>query len=130
MCFGGTSAPQIIYSGPSAEDIERQNQQLQLYMQQSASQQQQFAQSLQQQIDQANAAATQQRQQLDQERQAAMADMAAQQQASYAVTTVESDPVTAQATQTIEAKKKPRSSLKITPGSVETMAGTGINIGV
>lgn len=130
MCFGGTKAPQIVYSGPSAEDIQRQNDQLQLYMQQSSTQQQQFAQSLQQQIDQANATAAEQRQRLEQERAASVADMAAQQQASYAVTTVESESMGAQTTAAVQEKRKPRGSLKITPGSVETTAGTGLNIGV
>jgi regulator of protease activity HflC (stomatin/prohibitin superfamily) len=130
MCFGGSSAPQIVYSGPSAADIEAQNASLQTYMQQSAAQQQQFATSLQQQIDQANAQAAEQRQRLDQERAAAMADMTAQQQAAYSVTTAEADPVMAQTTTAAAPKPKPKSSLKIAAGSVETTAGSGLNIGV
>jgi hypothetical protein len=130
MCFGGTSAPQIVYTGPGAQDIERQNEQLQLYMQQSAAQQQQFASSLQQQIDFANSKADQQRALLDQERQAGLADVAAQRQAAYSVTSVESQPAEAQTTQTVEPKKKPNESLKIAAGSVAAMPGSGFNIGV
>lgn len=130
MCFGGSSAPQIVYSGPSAQDIEQQNQQLQLYMQQSATQQQQFAQSLQQQIDEANAESERQRQQLDRERQAASADMTAQQQSAYAVTATTTEPVGAMTTEAPKVKEKRRDTLRITPGSVQTTAGTGLNIGV
>ena len=53
MC-SRTSAPQIIFSGPSSEDIAAQNASLQTFMQQSAQQQQTFASALQQQIDAAN----------------------------------------------------------------------------
>lgn len=131
MCFGRPSAPVIQYQGPSQADIDRQNRQLQLYMQQSAQQQQQFASSLQQQIDQANAAAEAQRRQLEQERQAATASMAAQQQSGYAVATAtQTDPVNAQVTETVQPKKNPRNTLQIAPGSVAAAAGTGINIGV
>jgi hypothetical protein len=131
MCFGRPSAPVIQYQGPDPKDVERQNQQLQLYMQQSAQQQEQFATSLQQQIDQANAAAEAQRRQLDQERQAAAASMAAQQQSGYAAATAtQTDPIGAQVTETVQPKKNPRNSLRIAPGSVASAAGTGINIGV
>jgi hypothetical protein len=130
MCFGGTSAPQIVYSGPSAADIEAQSQQLQQYKQQSAAQQEQFAAGLRQQIAQTNAQAESQRQQLERERAAAAADMAAQQQAAYSVTTADADPVLAQTTQASAPKKKPQSSLKISAGSVATTAGSGLNIGV
>ena len=82
MCLGGTKAPQIVYSGPSAEDIAGQNASLQTYMQQSAAQQEQFASSLQKQIEQTNTQAAEQRQKLEQERAAAAADMAAQQEAA------------------------------------------------
>lgn len=131
MCFARPSAPQIVYSGPSQEDIARQQQQLQLYMQQSAAQQEQFAAQLQQQIDQANRAATQQRRQLEAERQMATANTTAQQQAAYSVSTSMSDPVAAITTEPIQPRKKPTTAtLAITPGGVETMAGSGLNIGI
>jgi hypothetical protein len=130
MCFGRSSAPQIVYSGPSAADIEAQSQRLQQYTQQSAQQQQQFADSLRQQIEQTNTQAKDQRSQLERDRTAAAADMAAQQQAAYSVTTAEADPVLAQTTQERAPKKKPESSLKISAGSVATTAGSGLNIGV
>jgi hypothetical protein len=105
MCFGGTQAPQIVYSGPSAADIEAQSKQLQQYKEQSATQQEQFAAGLQRQIDATNTQAEQQRQQLERER-------------------------TAQRTKAAEPKKKPKSSLSIATGSVESTAGSGLNIGV
>lgn len=130
MCIGGTSQPQIVYSGPSAADIEAQRQQLQQYKEQSTTQQEQFAAGLQRQIDATNTQAQQQREQLERERTAAAAGMAAQQQASYSVTTAEADPALAQTTQAAAPKKKPKSSLSITSGSVESTAGSGLNIGV
>lgn len=130
MCFAKPSAPKAVYSGPSQEDIARQQQQLQLYMQQSATQQEQFAAQLQQQIEQANVAAAQQRRQMELERQMAMANTTAQQQAAYSVTTTQSEPTGAQTTAPIETKKKPINSLQITPGTLAATAGTGINIGV
>ena len=130
MCFGGTQAPQIVYSGPSAADIEAQGKQLQQYKEQSATQQEQFAAGLQRQIDATNTQAEQQRQQLERERTAAAATMAAQQQASYSVTSAAADPALAQTTKAAEPKKKPKSSLSIATGSVESTAGSGLNIGV
>lgn len=130
MCFGGTQAPQIVYSGPSAADIEAQSEQLRQYKEQSATQQEQFAAGLQRQIDATNAQAEQQRQQLERERTSAAATMAAQQQASYSATNAAADPALAQTTQAAAPKKKPQSSLKIAAGSVESTAGSGLNIGV
>lgn len=61
---------------------------------------------------------------------AAASQNAAQVQSSYGVNTAQITPVNAQVTEPIKPKKPERDSLKITPGSVETMSGTGINIGV
>jgi hypothetical protein len=130
MCFGGTKAPQIVYTGPSAEDVAAQRQQLEVYQQQSAAQQQQFAQSLQQQIEQANRQAEEQRKQLEQEQQLAMSELSAQQQGAYAASATLSEPVSAQVTEAIQPKKKPKASLKIAQGSMVTTEGAGLNIGV
>jgi hypothetical protein len=70
MCFGSPKAPQIIYSGPSSEDIAAQNASLQTFMEQSAQQQQTFASALQQQIDAANQQSQQYASTLAQERSA------------------------------------------------------------
>jgi len=131
MCFGSApQAPQIVYQGPSAEDIERNRMALEQYRQQSTAQQEAFAQQLQQQIDRANAQMEEQRNRLAQEEQAAMADMAARQTATYAVTATQSEPVAAQTTTTVKPKEKRRSGLKITPGATAASSGSGLNIGV
>jgi chromosome segregation ATPase len=135
MCIGGSSQPQVVYSGPSAEEAEAQRQQLQTYQRQSAAQQEQLAAELKKQIDQTNAQAEQQRQQLEDERRqleraATAASTVAQRQASYSVTNAEADPALAQTTQAAAPKKKLKSSLRIASGSVESTAGSGLNIGI
>jgi hypothetical protein len=128
MCIGGTSQPQIVYSGPSAEEAEAQRQQLQQYQRESAAQQEQLAAELKKQIDQINAQAEQQRQQLEGER--AAAGTVAQRQASYSVTSAEADPALVQTTQAAAPKKRPKPSLGISSGSVESTAGSGLNIAI
>ena len=131
MCFGSApQAPQIVYQGPSQEDINRNNAALEQYRQQSMTQQQEFAASLQQQIDRANTQMAEQKARLEQEQQAAMSEIAAQRQGAYAVTATQSEPVAAQVTTAAKPKEKSKSSLKITPGATAATTGTGINIGV
>ena len=131
MCFGSKpQAPQIVYQGPSQDDINRNATALETYRQQSATQQQLFATQLQQQIDRANADATEQRARLAREQEAASAELAAQQTGAYAVTATESTPVNAQVTTAAKPKEKPKTGLKIAPGSTAAAAGTGLNIGM
>ncbi|MEB3360690.1 MAG: hypothetical protein VKI42_01045 [Synechococcaceae cyanobacterium] len=122
-------APKVVQTGPSPEDIAYQNQQLQLFMQQSAMQQEQFAAMLQQQIDMANSRAEQDRLLYEQELQAAAA--MAPWSGSYRTTTAEAgaDPALAQTTELIQPKQK-TSSLAITPWTIAEAQGTGLNIGV
>jgi len=49
---------------------------------------------------------------------------------AYQVETVQSEPVNTQETAAVSKKKKPNKSLKISPNSQATSAGTGLNIGV
>jgi hypothetical protein len=131
MCFfSQPQAPQIVYQGPSQADIDANNAALETYRQQSTAQQQQFSASLQKQIDEANAMAEKQRMQLEQERAQATAEMAAQQQAAYAVMTTAAEPQGALTTEPVRAKDKTKGTLKIAPGATAMSQGTGLNIGV
>ncbi len=131
MCFfSSPSAPQVVYQGPSQADIDANNAALDTYRQQSTAQQQQFSAALQKQIDDANAMAEKQRLQLEQERAQASAEMAAQQQAAYAVTTTTAEPQGALTTEPAKPKDKTKGTLKIAPGATAMSQGTGLNIGV
>lgn len=131
MCFfSSPSAPQVVYQGPSQADIDANNAALDTYRQQSTAQQQQFSAALQKQIDDANAMAEKQRLQLEQERAQASAEMAAQQQAAYAITTTAAEPQGALTTQPAKPKDKTKGTLKIAPGATAMSQGTGLNIGV
>ena len=133
MCFGGgVKAPNIVYQGPSEEDIARNEAQLETYRQQSLQQQQQFEAQLQNQIDEANARAAETRERMEAERAAALAQQAAQQTAAIAATTTEAGiDENAQTTETIKKKKDPKkTSLKIAAGATKQAAGTGLNVGV
>jgi hypothetical protein len=131
MCFfSSPSAPQVVYQGPSQADIDANNAALDAYRQQSTAQQQQFSAALQKQIDDANAMAEKQRLQLEQDRAQAAAEMAAQQQAAYAVTTTTAEPQGALTTEPARAKDKAKGALKIAPGATAMSQGTGLNIGV
>jgi small-conductance mechanosensitive channel len=131
MCFfSSPSAPQVVYQGPSQADIDANNAALDTYRQQSTAQQQQFSAALQKQIDDANAMAEKQRLQLEQERAQASAEMAAQQQAAYAVTTTTAEPQGALTTEPTKPKDKTKGTLKIAPGATAMSQGTGLNIGV
>lgn len=70
------------------------------------------------QLDQAAAAA------------AAASENAALVQSSYGINTAQVTPTNALTTEPPKQKKRERESLKISPGSVGTTTGTGINIGV
>lgn len=129
MCFvGRPRPPQVVYQGPSQEDIARQNAAMETYRQQAADQQKLLADQLQQQIDTANTRMAEQQTRLAEEQ--AMSARALTQQGSYAAQTMQEAPAAAQTTSAVKAKDKPRASLKIAPGSTAASAGTGLNIGV
>ena len=129
MCFNSSpQPPQIVYQGPSEEEIARQNTAMETYRQQAADQQKLLADQLQQQIDTANTRMAEQQTRLAEEQ--AMSARALTQQGAYAVQTMQETPTAVQTTSAVKAKEKPRASLKIAPGSTPTSAGTGLNIGV
>lgn len=158
MCFGGNQpqAPQIQYQGPSDSDLRRNEQQLQTYQQQMQAQQAQTAATIQQQIDDANARTAELQKQYDDEIAAATGDATAAETAAaaaradeveakkaaaaaagasytpvgaYGVTASQSEAPSAQTTEPIKKKQKPKTTLKISPTATGT-AGSGLNIGV
>ena len=153
MCLGQQpQAPEIRYSGPSEDDIRRNEQALATYQQQMSDQQSAFQTQLQAQIDAANAETaalemryaddlTQARSAGDQsiaEARAAGAaqtasasqSAAAQQASALTVTTQQSEAEMPQTTQsTVKKNKKPK-SLKISTAGVANALGSGINLGI
>ena len=142
MCLGQQpQASEIKYQGPSQSDINRQEQALSQYQSQIAQQQQQFQTQLQEQIDAANAETAVLRDQyaadLESEERAGAADVAdataaanAEQAAAYQISATQSEPVQAQTTKAVTAKKKPKKNLKISTAGTASTAGSGLNIGV
>lgn len=133
MCFGsGPSAPQVIYQGPSQEDIDRQNAATEAYRQQAAEQQRLLTEQLQKQIDDANTAMAKQQAQLTAEQAAAASRAAQMQQGAYAVQTASVAPTATalQSTASTKEKANPRTKLKIAPGSTAADSGVGLNIGM
>lgn len=155
MCFGGggVSQPQIVYQGPSEQDIAANRAAMAQYQTQMQEQQAAFASQLQQQIDAANSETQRLQQQYSADLSAAeraaagqvagakgkaAADIASagaagasQQVGAYAVTATQSAPTEgAQTTAAVEKKEKPKSTLKISSAALPSTAGTGLNIGV
>jgi len=133
MCGGGRArSPRIVQQGPSAADMQRQQDALNVYRDQAAAQQQQLAAALQQQIDDANKRMAEQQAQLAAETAAAAADVANRQVGSYAVkTTAEVAPAGAQTTEPIKPRaKRGRNGLAIAANPAATTSGTGLNIGM
>ena len=158
MCFGGgqPAPPEVVYVGPSEDDIKRQTDSLAKYEQQLAEQQAQTASQIQAQIDAANAKTANLQSELDSrtagltdalnsESAAAEAALSDVQKAkmeaaamvganytpigAYGVTASVTEAPNAETTQAIKPKKKPKSALKIQPGA-QAAAGSGLNIGV
>ena len=131
MCGGSPEAPTIVYSGPSGDDIARNEQALAQYQRQMEEQQSAFQQQLQAQIDQANQETADLQRQYENEASAAAAASAAQQTQAYAVTATQSDtPEAAQTTAAVSKKKKPRNNLRISRAALPSSEGSGLNIGV
>ena len=143
MCMGGAKAPQVVYQGPSQEQIAAQQASLDQYRTQMNEQQNAFKTQLQQQIDAANAETATIRSRYEKELAASAATAAAppstanaqaatQQMGVYAVTAGTSDvaPTGAQTTAAVAKKDKPNKSLKISTGGTKAAAGAGLNIGV
>ena len=131
MCGGGPQAPTIVYSGPSGDDIARNEQALAQYQSQMEEQQSAFQQQLQAQIDQANQETAGLQRQYENEASAAAAASAAQQTQAYAVTATQSEaPEAAQTTAAVAKKKKPQNNLRISRAALPASEGSGLNIGV
>jgi len=158
MCFGGSQpqAPSVQYVGPSDADIRRNEQSLATFQSQIQQQQADTAAQIQKQIDAANSRTAEIQSEYDSELAVAQGDTSAAEAAAasaaaealkakqdaaaaagasytpigaYGVTASVSDVPTAQTTEKIKPKKKPKGSLKISPTASAT-AGSGLNIGV
>jgi hypothetical protein len=133
MCFfSAPKAPQIVYQGPSQEDIAANQSRLDSYKQMMTTQQDSFAKQLQAQIDAASSKTESTKKELESLLAQNSAAASNQQTTTYAVaTSATGDPEGAQTASGFEQKQKPKTSLKITPGgATAASAGTGLNIGV
>tara|TARA_B100001113_G_C21080066_1_gene609466 strand:+ start:987 stop:1376 length:390 start_codon:yes stop_codon:yes gene_type:complete len=128
--------PEIVYQGPSQEELDANQAKLDLFIENSEKQNKTFTDALQVQID--NAAATTKTltdelaalKTSHQNTVASYSGPAAGQ--TYAVTTKQTDPENAQTTTTIKPKKKDKnkSTLKVSQNSVQNTSGSGVNVGV
>ena len=131
MCFGAPKAPEIVYKGPSQEDIDANNAALEQFKADSEASNQAFMDNMQVQIDKANQEMEQLQQKFEAEQTAAQAAASAMQNEAYATTASMTEiPEGAQTTETIKKKKLPKSTLKIARNALPSSGGTGLNIGV
>ena len=126
--------PEIKYVGPSQETLDANQSRIDEYIASSTATNLEFTKTLQAQIDAASQSAEATRQQLEADKAAAAAQLAnmPDTQATYAVTTTQSDPVNAKVTQKINPKKKDdnKGTLKVNRGGTANTAGSTINLGV
>tara|TARA_R100001594_G_scaffold29555_1_gene55022 strand:- start:1625 stop:2032 length:408 start_codon:yes stop_codon:yes gene_type:complete len=129
MCFGGPKMPNIVYQGPSEEDIAANKASLDAFQQQITDQQAQFQSQLTAQIDAANQETADLQERLAAEASSAAAAAAAQQTTAYATNVQESQlPDNAQTTAAKPKKSKQTRTLKISKAAAPTSAGAGLNI--
>lgn len=130
MCLGQQpQAPEVVYQGPSDDDIQRNQQALATYEQQISDQQAAFQTQLQEQID--SATAETEKLKSDFAAETAAASQAAAAQSAYTVTTKETTiPEGAQTTAAVMKKKTPKTNLKISTAGTANAAGSGINLGI
>ena len=146
MCnglFGSQpQAPTVQYVGPSQAELNAQQASLDAFQKQIQQQQADTAAQMQQQIDAANARTAEIQSTYDEELATAReATAAAEERAkaaagasytpegAYGVTASISEAPAARTTEKIKPKKKPRTSLKISP-TASTVAGSGLNLGI
>jgi len=133
MClFSAPKAPEIVYQGPSDEDVAASTAALEDFKTTTAANTAAFQTSINEQITAAQAST--------QSLMAQLADTQANSgagvdniinDAPYAVTTEDNvTPEDAQTTAAISKKKKKPSTLKIATGGLSASAGTGVNYGV
>ena len=131
MCFGAPKAPEIVYQGPSQEDIDANNAALEQFKADSEASNQAFMDQMQAQIDKANLEMEELQDKFEAEQSAAAAAAAAMQTEAYATTASMTEiPEGAKTTETIKKKKLPKSTLKIARYALPSSGGTGLNIGV
>jgi len=133
MClFSAPKAPNIVYQGPSAEDVAASNQALEDFKNTTAANTAAFQTSINEQITAAQASTQTLMDQLadTQANSGAGVDNIIN-DAPYAVVTEDNvTPEDAQTTQQIKKKNKKPSTLKISTGGLSASAGTGVNYGV
>ena len=131
MCFGSVKTPEIVYQGPSQEDIDANNKALEDFRAETEASNQLFLDNMQTQIDKANTEMEELQSQFAAEQSAAQSAAAAMQTEAYATTASMTDfPEGAQTTETIKKKKLPKSTLKIARNALPSSGGTGLNMGV
>ena len=129
MCFGKPKAPNIVYQGPSADDVARSNAALQSFKETSAANTLAFQTSINNQITSAQESTASLMEQLTATSGADIANIV--NDAPYAITTEDNvTPEDAQTTAAISKKKKKPSTLKISAGGLSASTGTGVNYGV
>ena len=133
MClFSAPKAPEIVYQGPSDEDVAASTAALEDFKTTTAANTAAFQTSINEQITAAQASTQTLMDQLadTQANSGAGVDNIIN-DAPYAVTTEDNvTPEDAQTTAAISKKKKKPSTLKIATGGLSASAGTGVNYGV
>ena len=132
MCTGSRpSPPKIVYTGPSAADIQRGQDQLNEYRDQMNLQQSNFQTQLNAQIEQANQDTQDLLDSYAADSAAATAAGSAEVASAYTTSAQQSEiPEGAQTTAAVTDKKKPKRNLKISTAGTASSAGSGLNIGV
>ena len=134
MCIGPFAPkiemPEIVYQGPSEEDLADQRQILTDYTTTSEANIKAFQETINDRIATAQASTDSILEQLKEtSAQSGIENLV--NEAPYAITTEDNvDPEDAQTTQKIKKKNKKPSTLKIAAGGLTSTAGTGVNYGV
>ena len=132
MCFGKPKAPNIVYQGPSADDVAASNAALDTFRETTAANTLAFQTSINNQITSAQESTASLMEQLTSTQANSGAGIEnIVNDAPYAITTEDNvTPEDAQTTAAISKKKKKPSTLKIATGGLSASAGTGVNYGV
>jgi len=128
-----SQAQQSAFSSALQAQIDAANKQSQQFADMLLSERTSFETGMRTQADTAAQAMAEQRQkaQLDMAAQQAAAGSAnaALTQSAYGVNTAQVTPTSPQVTQPPQPKERERSTLKIEPGAIEALVGSGLNIG-
>ena len=132
MCFGKPKAPNIVYQGPSADDVAASNAALDAFRTTTAANTKTFQDSINTQITAAQESTASLMAQLTSTQANSGAGVEnIVNDAPYAVVTEDNvTPEDAQTTAAISKKKKKPSTLKISAGGLSASTGTGVNYGV